>query len=316
MLVLMAHVFPTADDVIAGRPEASTGDRQAIDPPIAAEMPAEASPDLVELEKESRPPRRRFCEPKSGLATGPSRFWETETGLPGVTRRFPKPRLGLLGLTARLPIACQFAGSCSHHAVVQSLSVRVADVRADHRGGVRGARPGVVVLRSHEPDDRAGQHEGDRQGPDALSATLVSAFLDYVQTRGIFVDPARIRSPKDKPRVENQVAYVRESWFDGETFTDLDDARESAAQWSRDVAGLRVHGTTRQVPREVFEATEKSAMLAPPVAPFDVPLWAEAAKVHPDHHIQVARALYSVPTLYLRKKVRARADKTVRAPLG
>jgi transposase len=68
--------------------------------------------------------------------------------------------------------------------------------------------------------------------PDALNPTLVSAFLDYVQARGLFVDPARIRSPKDKPRVENQVPYVRESWFDEETFTDLQDARRSAEAWS------------------------------------------------------------------------------------
>jgi transposase len=60
--------------------------------------------------------------------------------------------------------------------------------------------------------------------PDALAPTLVAAFLDYVQARGIFVDPARVRSPKDKPRVENQVPFVRESWFDGETFTSLEHA--------------------------------------------------------------------------------------------
>jgi transposase len=82
--------------------------------------------------------------------------------------------------------------------------------------------------------------------PDALAPTLVAAFLDYVQARGIFVDPARVRSPKDKPRVENQVPYVRESWFDGETFAGLDHARESAELWCYDVAGARVHGTTRQ----------------------------------------------------------------------
>lgn len=146
--------------------------------------------------------------------------------------------------------------------------------------------------------------------PDALSPVLVTAFLDYVQARGIFVDPARVRSPKDKPRVENQMSYVRESWFDGESFADLDHARSSAEHWSREIAGQRVHGTTRKVPREVFESVEKAAMLAPPTAPFDVPLWAEKAQVHPDHHIQVARALYSVPTLYLNKRVRARADKT------
>jgi hypothetical protein len=62
------------------------------------------------------------------------------------------------------------------------------------------------------------------------------------------------------------------------------------------------------VPREVFEQVEKAQMLPPPEAPFDVPLWTPA-KVHPDHHIQVARALYSVPSLYLEKEVRVRADK-------
>jgi len=145
--------------------------------------------------------------------------------------------------------------------------------------------------------------------PEALSPTLVSAFLDYVQTRGIFVDPARVRSPKDKPRVENQVPYVRESWFDGETFIDLADARRSAEYWCREIAGGRVHGSTHRVPRELFESVEKEAMLQPPAEPFDVPLWVDGAKVHPDHHIQVARALYSVPTLYLHKHVRVRADK-------
>ncbi len=145
---------------------------------------------------------------------------------------------------------------------------------------------------------------------DPLNPTLVAAFLDYVQARGIFVDAARIRSPKDKPRVENQVSYVRESWFDGETFNDIDHARERAEHWCREIAGQRVHGTTRKLPREAFESLEKAAMLAPPTTPYDVPLWVDDAKVHPDHHVQVARALYSVPTLYLQKKVRVRADKT------
>ena len=151
---------------------------------------------------------------------------------------------------------------------------------------------------------------------DALAPAIVAAFSDYVQARGIFVDPARVRSPKDKARVENQVPYVRESWFDGETFAGLGDARERAEAWCKDVAGARVHGTTRKVPRDIFETLEKPHMLAPPTAPFDVPLWADA-KVHPDHHIQVARALYSVPTRYLHKKVRVRADMaTVKIYLG
>jgi hypothetical protein len=109
--------------------------------------------------------------------------------------------------------------------------------------------------------------------PDALNATLVPAFLDYVQARGLFVDPARVRSPKDKPRVENQVAFVRESWFDGETFTDLDHAHRNAEHWCREIAVARVHGTTRRVPRETFESIERATMRAAPTELFDVPVW-------------------------------------------
>jgi transposase len=147
--------------------------------------------------------------------------------------------------------------------------------------------------------------------PDALHPTLVPAFLDYVQARDMFVDPARVRSPKDKPRVENQVPFVRESWFDGETFTGLGDARHSAEHWCREIAGARVHGTTRRVPREMFEALEKPAMRSAPTELYDVPVWIPQAKVHPDHHIQVLQALYSVPHLYLRKHVRVRVDRSL-----
>jgi len=144
---------------------------------------------------------------------------------------------------------------------------------------------------------------------DPLTPTIVAAFQDYVQARGIFVDPARVRAPQDKGRVENQIAFVRESWFDGEKFLSLADARRSAEHWSRDIAGARVHGTTRQVPREAFEREEKGAMLPPPSTPFDVPTWTEA-KVHPDHHVQVARSLYSVPTRFIGRTVRVRTDRT------
>jgi hypothetical protein len=100
--------------------------------------------------------------------------------------------------------------------------------------------------------------------PKALAPVLVAAFLDYVQARCIFVDPVRVRSPEDTPRVENQVPYVRESWFDGETFSDLADARLSAEHWSRDIAGAhpRHHAarTTRvvRVRREGEDAARAS----------------------------------------------------------
>lgn len=147
-------------------------------------------------------------------------------------------------------------------------------------------------------------------GASATAPRFNDAFVDYAQARGLFIDPARVRKPRDKARVENQVAYVRESWFQGEQFTSLDDARRSATTWCGDVAGSRVHGTTRRVPREQYEQVERAHMLPAPTKPFDVPLWTEA-KVHVDHHVQVQRALYSVPTRFIGRRVRVRTDRAL-----
>lgn len=112
--------------------------------------------------------------------------------------------------------------------------------------------------------------------------SLNRGFAEYAEARGFFADTARVRHPKDKARVENQVPYVRERWFAGESFpADLTAIRKHAETWCREVAGARVHGTTRRVPRDVYEAEERSQMLPAPTKPFDVPCWS-TAKVHPN----------------------------------
>ena len=47
-------------------------------------------------------------------------------------------------------------------------------------------------------------------GADALHPHLTRGFLEYSQHRGFITDPARVRRPKDKPKVERGVQYVRE----------------------------------------------------------------------------------------------------------
>ena len=55
---------------------------------------------------------------------------------------------------------------------------------------------------------------------DAKDPGINPSFAEYAQARQFFVDPARVRHPRDKARVENQVPFVRERWFAGESFTD------------------------------------------------------------------------------------------------
>ena len=57
---------------------------------------------------------------------------------------------------------------------------------------------------------------------------LNQAFVEYAQSRGFVIDPARVRTPTDKPRVERVVHLLRNSLFAGETFIDLADAQRQA----------------------------------------------------------------------------------------
>jgi transposase len=137
---------------------------------------------------------------------------------------------------------------------------------------------------------------------------LNRAFAEYAQDRGFAVDPARIRSPQDKPRVERMVQFARGSFFAGETFPGgLPQAQRAAAAWCAGRAGQRIHRTTRRRPAEAFAAEEAPRLAPAPVFPYEIPVYA-TAKVHRDHHIEVARSLYSIPGNLIGARVDVRAD--------
>ena len=74
------------------------------------------------------------------------------------------------------------------------------------------------------------------------------------------------------------------------------DLRSAARSWCLEVAGQRIHGTTRRRPLEVFRE-EELPLLAPwDGEPCEAPDW-RTATVHPEHHIACQYALYSVPSM-------------------
>jgi len=144
---------------------------------------------------------------------------------------------------------------------------------------------------------------------DALEPLINEAFLEYAQSRNFAVDPARSRSPKDKGRVERAVQPTREDCFRGEYLRTLEDCHLRARTWCLDEYGMRRHTRTQRLPREAFEADEKSQLRPAPTNVYDVPLYADP-KVGLDQHAQVAKALYSLAFEYRRKVLRARADRS------
>lgn len=143
---------------------------------------------------------------------------------------------------------------------------------------------------------------------DATNPRFTVGWLEYAQSRGFITDPTRVASPQDKPRVERGVQYVRGNFFAGEQFVDLADAQVRAEAWCREKAGLRIHGTTCAQPAVVFVQHEAPALLPAPERVYRVPVYVDV-KVHRDYHVQIDRALYSVPEHLLGQRVSARADE-------
>lgn len=133
-------------------------------------------------------------------------------------------------------------------------------------------------------------------GPDPFHPRFTVGFLEYAQHRGFFADPTRVRHPQDKPHVERHLQYVQQRLFKGGDFNGLLDMRGQASHWCLEVAGRRVHGTTRRLPLVVFQEEEQAALLPYDGELYEVPDW-RTATVHPDHHISFGYALYSAPYL-------------------
>lgn len=142
---------------------------------------------------------------------------------------------------------------------------------------------------------------------DAVNPQFTAGWLEYAQARGFATDPARVRSPQDKPRVERVVQYVRGNFFAGEEFVDLADAQARAERWCADKAGQRIHGTICARPAQVFAEHEAAVLLPAPQSRYAVPIYAEVT-VHRDYHVQVGKALYSAPKHLIGQRVQARAD--------
>jgi len=143
---------------------------------------------------------------------------------------------------------------------------------------------------------------------DPVKPKLSEAFLEYMQARDFVLDAARIRSPKDKARVERQVQYVRNDFYAGERFGTLAEARAAAEIWCREEAGARIHGTTRRQPLQAFEAEEQPLLKPAPAEPYDQPQWSDH-KVGRDHAINVDYSLYSVPHTVGEVTLRVRRDR-------
>jgi len=146
--------------------------------------------------------------------------------------------------------------------------------------------------------------------PDLYDPRINRSYPELATHYGVLADPARAFKPKDKPRVERAMPYVRDSFWRGRTFDSAQQMSDAAVVWCMQVAGARAHrGLDGASPLSVFTAVEQPALKPLPRNEFVLTSWS-TGKVGPDVHVKVGRALYSVPWRLIGQHVDARTAGT------
>jgi hypothetical protein len=92
-------------------------------------------------------------------------------------------------------------------------------------------------------------------------------------------------------------------------FADIRAANQEALVWIEQVAGQRIHGTTRQKPLVQFQEVEQAAMLPLPSEPYDLAVWKQVS-VGRDCYVNFEKAYYSAPYRLVGQEVWVRGGLT------
>jgi transposase len=142
--------------------------------------------------------------------------------------------------------------------------------------------------------------------PDLYDPQINLAYGEMAAFFGALIDPARARKPKDKPRVERPMPYIRDSFFAGREFASLTQMQAEALRWATEVYGVHKHrGLDGQTPAAVFTAIEAQALMPLPPRVFESVVYS-LGRVAPDCHVKSGKALYSVPWRLIGQQVTVR----------
>jgi len=129
----------------------------------------------------------------------------------------------------------------------------------------------------------------DDQGHIAYNRSLLALARHYrFQPRA-----CRPYRAKTKGKVERPFSYIRQDFFLGRSFRNLEDLNAQLIDWLDTVANVRVHGTTRRVVGEAF-AAEQPELQTLPQHRFDAVLKLERRVSH-DGFVAIGGNYYSVP---------------------
>jgi hypothetical protein len=130
---------------------------------------------------------------------------------------------------------------------------------------------------------------------------------EFARHYGTVILPTKPAMPRHKGKVEAGVKYAQNNAVKGRSFDSLTAQNRYLAEWEKNVADTRIHGTTRQQVGKLFAAVEHPALRPLPAGLF--PVFEEALRtVHRDGYFEFKRAYYSAPPEYVGRQVWVRQE--------
>jgi len=121
-------------------------------------------------------------------------------------------------------------------------------------------------------------------------------YKDFADHFGFEIRACGVGQAHEKGRVENAVGYIKKNFLAGLELSDFALVNPAARQWLDTVANVRIHGTTKRQPAELFQ-TEKPRLKPLPLQPYDVGV-IQSVRANSQFRVTVDTNTYSVPAEY------------------
>jgi len=126
-------------------------------------------------------------------------------------------------------------------------------------------------------------------------------YKDFADHYGFKITPCGVGQAHEKGRVENAVGYVKKNFLAGLEITDFSLLNAAARQWMDSVANVRLHGTTKRRPVDLFR-TERPCLKPLSGQPYDVGV-IQTVRASNRFRVTLDTNTYSVPAEYASAQV-------------
>ena len=127
-----------------------------------------------------------------------------------------------------------------------------------------------------------------------LESRFNPKFMDFAEYYGIVIRLCYPYRPETKGKIESTIKYLRNNFFNGRTFSDLNDLNNQCREWLQKV-NSQVHGTTHEIPYQRLKDKKLNPLSTVPAY---MTRREESRKISRDCYVSYKGNKYSVPWKY------------------